>query len=341
MNEQAGSINNNKRNLILLVAAFAAVYVIWGSTYLGIKYAIQTIPSFLMGGMRFTIAGLFLYFLGRFILPGYEKPKPLHWRTSLIVGALLLAGGNGGVVIAEHYISSSMTALLVATVPFWIVLLNWLVMRGERPNLKVAGGLLIGFLGVWMLIAGRGATTSDAATTVTASQELFGSVLLIAASLSWALGSLYGSRAESVKSPVLGAGMQMLSGGVLMLLIGTVSGEWTAFDITQVSASSWLALAYLIAFGAIVAYTAYSWLLKNSSPAMVSTYAYVNPAIAVFLGWAIAGETLTGQMLLGAAIIVGSVALITSHKKDKKEEVVEENDEINISSAGVNESYST
>jgi drug/metabolite transporter (DMT)-like permease len=320
MNEQAGSISNNKRNLILLIAAFAAVYIIWGSTYLAIKYAIETMPTFLMAGFRFTVAGGILYLWGR-LSPGYEKPKLIHWRTSLIVGTLLLAGGNGGVVMAEHYISSSLTALLVATVPFWIVLLNWLLLRAERPNLKVAGGLLIGFLGVWLLIAGQPVTGGAGAGS--GSGQFFGAILLIGASLSWALGSLYGGRAPSAKSSILGAGMQMLSGGVIMLLIGTVSGEWASFNIAQVSTRSWWALAYLTGIGAIVGYTAYSWLLKNAQPAMVSTYAYVNPAIAVFLGWAIAGETLTGQMMLGAVIIVGSVALITANKKGKKEEIVE------------------
>ncbi len=318
MNVQAGTDPNNKRNLILLIAAFAAVYIIWGSTYLAIKYAIETMPTFLMAGFRFTIAGGVLYLIAR-LSPSYEKPKLAHWRTSLIVGALLLAGGNGGVVMAEHYVSSGLAALLVATVPFFVVLLNWLLLRQERPNLKVAGGLLIGFIGVWLLIpkSGAGGAGTD--------NQFLGAILLIAASLSWALGSLYGSRAESARSPILGAGMQMLSGGLLMLLIGTASGEWSALDLEAVSARSWISLAYLIVIGAIVAYTAYSWLLKNAPPAMVSTYAYVNPAIAVFLGWAVAGETLTGQMLMGAAIIVGSVALITSHKKEKKE-IVEKTD---------------
>jgi drug/metabolite transporter (DMT)-like permease len=326
----------DKRNLILLIAAFAAVYIIWGSTYLGIKYAIETIPSFLMGGFRFTTAGIFLYLLARFS-KGYVKPKLIHWRTSLIVGFFLLAGGNGGVVMAEHYVSSGLTALLVATVPFWVVLFNWALLRNERPNFKVIGGLIVGIIGVWLLIPAGTSTGGDA------NNQILGVVLLIAASASWALGTLYGGRAESVKNPILNAAMQMFSGGVMMLLIGTVSGEWSKFDVTAVSTRSWIALAYLISIGAIVAYTAYSWLLKNASPAMVSTYAYVNPAIAVFLGWAIAGETLTGKMLLGAAIIVGSVALITSHKKaEKKKEPKKESDEINTSSAGAREnSYST
>src|SRR5262245_59786595 len=168
MNEQAGIISgNNKRNLILLIAAFAAVYLIWGSTYLGIKYAIETIPSFLMGGFRFTIAGIFLYVLAR-VTGGYERPKLIHCSTSLITGSLLLGGGNGGVVVAEHYVSSGLTALLVATVPFWVVLFNWALLRNGRPSLKVIGGLAIGFIGVWLLIPTGGASAADA------SGQLFG-----------------------------------------------------------------------------------------------------------------------------------------------------------------------
>ncbi len=316
MKEQAGSILNNKRNLILLVAAFAAVYIIWGSTYLAIKYAIETMPTFLMAGFRFTIAGGILYLWAR-LSPGYEKPKLVHWRTSLIVGTLLLAIGNGGVVMGEHYISSSLTALLIATTPFWIVLLNWIFLRGERPNFKVSAGLLIGFIGVWLLLP-NGVTGSGPEVSG-GSGQLFGAIMILIASLSWAVGSLYGTHAQAARSPILASGMQMLAGGVVMLLIGTFAGEWGTLNLAAVSTRSWVALIYLIFIGAIVAYTAYSWLLKNAQPAMVSTYAYVNPAIAVLLGWAVAGETLSGQMLLGAAIIVGSVALITSHKKEKKE----------------------
>ena len=311
MSEQAGSNLNNRRNLILLIAAFAAVYIIWGSTYLAIKYAIETMPTFLMAGFRFTIAGGLLYLWARFS-PGYEKPKLVHWHTSLIVGILLLAVGNGGVVVGEHYISSSLTALLIATTPFCIVLLNWIFLRGQRPNFLVSAGLLLGFVGVLLLLP-TGAPLPG--STVTTGEQLFGTVLILAASLSWAIGSLYGTRAQAAKSPILASGMQMLMGGIVLLLMGTFAGEWSTLNLSTISTRSWLALAYLIFVGAIVAYTAYSWLLKNAQPAMVSTYAYINPAIAVLLGWAVAGETLTGQMLFGAAIIVGSVALITSQKK--------------------------
>jgi drug/metabolite transporter (DMT)-like permease len=319
-----------------MITAFAAVYVIWGSTYLAIKYAIETIPTFLMAGVRFTIAGAILFAIARFS-KGYERPKLVHWRTSLIVGTLLLTIGNGGVVLAEHYISSSLAALLVATVPFWIVLLGWIFMGSGRPNAKVTLGLAVGFLGVWLLISGQVAGAASGG-----SNQLFGAIVIMISTLAWAAGSLYGTRAPVVKSAILGSGMQMLAGGAVLLIIGTVSGEWSQVNPSAMSFNSLFALGYLIVFGAIVAFTAYSWLLKNASPTAVTTYAYVNPAVAVLLGWAIAGESLTGQMLLGAAIIVGSVALITLQKKAAKAVEKEVQPvEISVAPSRVRENYST
>jgi drug/metabolite transporter (DMT)-like permease len=305
------SNSRGTRDLILLIAAFAAVYVVWGSTYLAIKYAIDTIPGFIMAGFRFLVAGTILYVWARFS-PRYQRPTLIHWRTSVIVGGLLLALGNGGVVLAESYISSSLAALLVASNPFWIVILSWLFMKSGRPRFRVALGLLIGFAGVSLLIFGKGDSTAGASTV-----PLIGIVLIGVATLGWAIGSLYGSKAETAKPNILAAGMQMLSGGVILMLLSLITGEWSKFEISAVSTNSLIALVYLIVFGAIVAYTAYNWLLKNASPSTVSTYAYVNPAIAVLLGWGIAGETLTGPMLIGAAVIVGSIVLITTQKGKK------------------------
>jgi drug/metabolite transporter (DMT)-like permease len=302
------------RHLILLIAAFAAVYVIWGSTYLAIKYAIETIPGFLMAGVRFLVAGSILYVWAR-LSPGYKRPTLNHWRTSVIVGGLLLTIGNGGVVLAEKYIPSSLAALLVATNPFWIVLLSWLFMKSGRPSYRVALGLLIGFAGVSLLIMGQGESSAGGSTT-----SVTGIVLMGVATLGWAIGSLYGSKAETAKPNILAAGMQMLSGGLILMLMSLVTGEWSTFDVAAVSTNSLLALVYLIVFGAIVAYTAYNWLLQNTSPSVLSTYAYVNPAIAVMLGWGIAGETLTSQMMIGAAVIVGSIALMTAKKGAKPKE---------------------
>ena len=193
MTEQGKGITGGRCDLILLIAAFAAVYVIWGSTYLAIKYAIDTIPSFLMAGVRFMAAGAVLY-VGARLSPNYEKPKAVHWRTAFIVGALLLGIGNGGVVIAEKYISSSLTALLVATTPFWMVLIGWIFMGSGRPNFKVTLGLLVGFIGVALLIVGGGEAAAG-----TGGSQLFGIFLVIFATLGWAIGSLYGTRGTGRK----------------------------------------------------------------------------------------------------------------------------------------------
>lgn len=301
---------DEKRKLIFLIAAFAAVYLIWGSTYLAIKYAIETMPTFLMAGVRFLVAGGILYTIAR-LSPGYEKPKAVHWRTSFIVGALLLGVGNGAVVVGEHYISSSMTALLIASNPFWMVTLGWLFMGRGKPNYKVSLGLLIGFVGVAMLILGRPDASSGG------DSQWLGIVLIVIATIGWAFGSLYGATAPTAKSNILAAGMQMLAGGLILTVVSAIAGEWQRLDINAISTVSWVAFAYLIFVGALVAYTAYSWLMQNASPSAVSTYAYVNPVVAVFLGWAIAGETLSAQMLLGAAVIVVSVMLVTANNRKK------------------------
>ncbi len=314
-----------KSGLIILVAAFAAVYIFWGSTYLAIKYAIETLPTFLMAGMRFFTAGAILFAAARFT-KDYETPKAAHWKTSFIVGTLLLLGGNGGVVFAEHYISSSFAALLVATEPFWIVLLSWLWLKKSRPNLKVVAGLTLGFLGVCLLVSGQPTDGSGAAG---GTMQLIGTIAVVAAAICWAVGSIYGLRSPVPKSAILTSGMQMLCGGSVLLVASFATGEMSNFHFAEVSQNSWLGLVYLIIFGSLIGFTAYSWLLKNAQPAMVATYAYVNPVIAVLLGWLIANESFTTPMLVGAGIIVGSVALITS--RDKTENNAEEECEIHRS----------
>ena len=291
---------------LLLLAAFAAVYLVWGSTYLAIKYAIATLPPLLMAGGRFVLAGLVMSAIGR-ASADYEPPTGAQWRTSFVVGALLLVGGNGGVVLAERYIPSSLAALLVAVEPFWIVLLSWLWLRQPRPSGKVLLGLLLGFGGVYLLVSEQLGAGSGAGRT-----QLLGAVAVVAAAFSWAAGSVVGLRAPTPRSAVMAAGMQMLAGGALLLLLGLLTGEWAELHLGQVSRASWLGFGYLVVFGSLVAFTAYSWLMKNAPAARVATYAYVNPVVAVLLGWVLLGERLTGQMLIGAVVIVGSVVLITT-----------------------------
>jgi drug/metabolite transporter (DMT)-like permease len=288
-----------------VVAAFAAVYIIWGSTYLAIRWAIETLPPFLMAGIRFVIAGGLIYAWVR--LRGGPRPGWLNWRAAFVVGGLLLLGGNGMVVVAEQWVPSGLTALLIATTPLWMVLLDW-AQRGVRPGLGVAFGLVVGLVGIVLLIG------PDQVMTQGTNIHLGGALLILGASVSWAVGSIYSRRAALPASPLLATGMEMLGGGILLLLAGTLAGEWPRLNVAAISLRSGLALAFLIIFGSLVAFTAYVWLLKNVSAGRVSTYAYVNPVVAVFLGWALASEPLTTRTLIAAAVIVAAVAIITTYR---------------------------
>lgn len=288
-----------------LVGAFAAVYLIWGSTYLAIRYAIETLPPFTMAGVRFVIAGAILYGSAR--LRGAAPPVARHWSPALTIGALLLLVGNGGVVWAELLLPSGLTALLIATEPLYVVVLDWLRPGGRRPTSSVIGGLILGFLGAALLFA---PWTGPGGTPV----SWIGAAAVLFASFCWAAGSLYSIRAAQPESPFLATGMQMLCGGGLLLLAGMLAGEWISLNLAAASLRSWLAVAYLLVFGSLIAFTAYVWLFRATTPARASTYAYVNPVVAVFLGWLLAGEVVTQRMMIAAAVIIGAVVSITRPK---------------------------
>jgi drug/metabolite transporter (DMT)-like permease len=283
------------KNRWILLAAFAAVYVIWGSTYLAIRYAIETMPPLLMAGARFLLAGSMLYAFARRTAPA---PRAAEWGAGALLGALLFLIGNGGVVVAEQTVASGLAALLIATEPLFITGLEAARTR-RRPDTLRLMGLALGVVGVALLTGPLGGGS------------IFGVVLVLAASASWAVGSLYGQSAPRPRSPMLASAIPMLCGGLLLTVAGSVSGEWTGFSLARVSLGSLFAFGYLVVFGSLVAFTAYSWLISNATPALVSTYAFVNPAVAVLLGWAIAGEPVTPRTMLGATVIVAGVVLIT------------------------------
>lgn len=284
-----------------LIAAFAAVYLIWGSTYLAIRFAVETLPPFLMAGIRFLVSGGTLYAWAR--LRGARKPDWLHWRSAAIIGTLLLLGGNGGVVWAAQFVPSGLTALLITSEPFWVVLLVWLMPGGHRPTGGVILGMMLGLLGIFLLV-GPGHLLDGHGV------HLGGAAVLFLASLSWAAGSLYSSKARLPGSGVLSTGMQMLVGGAALTIFGTLVGDWSSLAWPNVSARSLFSLAYLTVFGSIVGFSSYFWLLRNTTPTRASTYAFVNPVVAVFLGWAFAGEAVTPRMLLATAIIILAVMLV-------------------------------
>jgi len=290
-----------------LATAFAIVYVIWGSTFLAILFAIQTLPPFLMASVRFLVAGSLLYAWSR-LMNGAAAPSRANWRATAVVGTLLLLGGNGLLVWSEQRIPSGVAALLVGTVPCFMVLLDWLRPGGVRPTPLVVAGLILGLLGLVWLVGPDAVMGGGRA-------DFIGAVVVVLGSFSWALGSVYSRHAATPASPFLA--MQMLGGGAALLLLSVALGEPWAFDASAVSLRSVLGLLYLIAFGSIVAFSAYIWLLHNSTPTRVSTYAYVNPVIAVFLGWGLAGEALTTRMIIAAAVIVSGVALITLAPKPR------------------------
>lgn len=284
-----------------VIAAFVAIYLVWGSTYLAISFAVETIPPILMVGTRFLVSGAVLYMWSRW--RGQPRPTKPEWRDAFVTG-LLLCCGNGAVAWAEQRVPSGLAALLVAIVPLWMVVVDWLRPRGVRPRVSVIAGLVVGLVGLYVLI---GPSTIVGHGDV----DRLAAVVLVVASLSWATGSVYNRYGARPSSASMSTGMQMMAGSVVLLLVGIGGGELGAFHVAQVSFASWMGWLYLVTFGSIVGFTAYVYLLRAVSPAKVSTYAYVNPVVAVFLGWAIAGEPVTMKTLVAAAIILGGVAMIT------------------------------
>jgi drug/metabolite transporter (DMT)-like permease len=299
--QAAPAASEYRASLPAIWSALIVVYLIWGSTYLAIRYAVETTPPFLMAAVRFLISGGFLYTLRR--CKGDPRHEAVEWRSAAIIGIFLLVGGNGGVAWAEQFVTSSLAALLVATVPLWMVLIDTFRPAGKRPGLAAVVGILIGFVGVVLLI-GAAASSADAA-------NLSGAAALLFASLSWATGSIYGKSARLPASQLLGTGMQMLAGGVALMLLAIVRGEWSGFEIAAVSPRSALALAYLTVIGSS-AFVAYVWLLRVAPIPLVATYAYVNPLVAVLLGYFLAQESMTVHTLLAAGLIIGSVALVST-----------------------------
>lgn len=286
---------------VALVLAFGAIYVIWGSTYLAIRFAVETLPPFSMASVRFLVAGALLYAWARW--RGIPAPTRSEWWTAVLVGALLLVGGNGGVVWAEQYIASGTAALLIATVPFWMVFLEWLAGQAPRPKASVLLGLGVGLVGVWLLV-------SDVSAHHESGRATLGIAALLFAAFSWSAGSIYSRRGGLPSSPWMATASQMLTGGAALAIVSLLSGELVGWRPEAASLKSVLSLVYLIVAGAIVAYSAYVWLLRVTTPAAVSTYAYVNPVVAVALGWLFASEAVTVRMGVASAIILGAVVVV-------------------------------
>jgi drug/metabolite transporter (DMT)-like permease len=301
---------------------FAAVYILWGSTYLAIRFAIATLPPLLMAGARHLIAGLILYPLAR--VQGKEQPTRANWLAAALMGAFLLLGGNGGVSWSEQIVPSGVAALLVASVSLWMVIIEWLRPGGTRPTRRIIMGLVLGFFGLILLVGpsklGGGRVNPIGAT------------VLVLASLSWATGSVSAKHLKLPRSPLLTTGMQSLVGGVLLILASVLFGRGASLRLVTVSTRSLLALGYLIVFGSLLGLSAYNWLLHHASPARVATYAYVNPIVAMLLGWAFAGEAITVRTLLAAAIIIVGVVLVISASQKTPTPVTESREPLEVAS---------
>ena len=295
----------------LVLTAFGAVYLIWGSTYLCIHIAIQSIPPLLMAGSRFVIAGGLLYAVMR--ARGAPSPDAGHWLRSALIGALLLLGGNGGVTWAQQTVPTNIAALLVAATPLWMNLFDWLRPRGSRPRLAVVCGMILGFAGVACIVMGRDHLGNRVVAPL-------GAIVLLLSSITWASGSIYSKYARQPASALLAIAMQMICGGILLLLVGAATGEMQHFHPGAISGASSAAFVYLTLLGSLVAFTAYVWLLQVSTPARVSTYAYVNPLIAVLLGRLALDEPFPKSLALAAGLILGAVILATTARRRKEDQ---------------------
>ncbi len=284
--------------------ALLALYIVWGSTYLAIKFTIETIPPFLHSGIRFLISGFILVIWQR--VAGKELPTRKQWVSTAIIGVLLLLGGNGLVAWAEQFIPSGIAALVIASSPMFLVIGEALRPNGVKPNWQGIVGLLIGFVGIFILI-GPAEITGNAAKL-----DPFGVAALLFACLFWATGSMVSKSVDLPKSSLMNTGAQMLMGGAALVIVSLVTGEVNGWDVSAVSSRSLYGLLYLILVGSLIGFVSYGWLLHNAPISLVSTYAYVNPIVAVFLGTWFANEALEPRIWLAAGIIIGSVIFINS-----------------------------
>jgi drug/metabolite transporter (DMT)-like permease len=288
--------------------ALLAIYIVWGSTYLAIRFAVETIPPFFHAGLRFLVSGLVLLVWRK--LAGDPLPTRKQWISLAIIGTLLLLGGNGLVSWAEQTIPSGVAALIIGAVPMFLVIAEAFRPGGIKPTWRVIVGLLIGFTGIYLLVG-----PSEFAGGM--KLDPLGVLALLTACALWASGSVYSKHADLPKSALMMTGAEMLMGSLSLFIVSVATGELKGFNFAQVSDSSWLGLAYLITFGSMIGFVSYAWLLQNAPISLVATYAYVNPLVAVLLGFLFAGEDLSLRILAASVIIIGSVVFINSGNKPK------------------------
>ncbi len=288
-----------------IIAAYAAVYILWGSGYLAIRVAVDTLPALGSAGLRFLLAGVIL--LGWARLRGLPLPSRVDWRSGAVSAVFMFLLSAGGIAWASQYIPSGIVALMNATLPIWMVLLNWLVYRSVRPVMVTFIGLALGMAGMLLLI--------EPGDLQGGSVHLLAILALVGAPLFWALGSLQSRRNLGSRAPLVTLGMQLLMGGLMLIGFGALNGEFVTFQLADVNLPSLVALAYLVVGNSIIAFSSYTWLMQVDSPARVSTYAFVNPVVALFLGVVVAHETLTPRTVIAALVILSGVLVIIYPKR--------------------------
>lgn len=293
-----------QRNKITLLIAFAGVYILWGSTYLAIRVVLQTVPLCLMAGSRFLIAGVIMLAWG--FLAKHPFPSKIELKRSAISGVLLLVLGNAGVLYANRFVSTSgIIAVVVAITPFWVVLLQWLMNRNKKPALSVWIGIALGMIGMAVLAGPENLKSIGENSHI-------GIAVILFSTLCWAIGTLYAGAGSLPGSPAYNASFQMFSASATMFALATMSNEWTTFDINIIDGKSILSFWYLVIGGSVLGFTAFMYIARNASPASATTYAYVNPVIALFLGWWLGNETINLQTIIASCLLVGAVALVVT-----------------------------
>jgi drug/metabolite transporter (DMT)-like permease len=291
-----------------VILAFLAVYLFWGGTYVAIKLGLESFPPMLLAGTRHFTAGLFMLSVALFRKDAFPKAKEMMF--SALIGLMMLLIGNGLVTLTEQTVPSSIVSLLIGAVPLWIIILNWSFGDKKRPTIYHLLGVTLGLIGIAFLVF---QSQKDGITHF----DPLGIFLILMAAISWAAGSLVSRYASIPKSPYMNLSFQMLSGGFALFIASFIRQEWVGFDVMKVTSNAWISLCYLIFFGSILGYSAYIWLLRNVNPTWVSTYAFVNPVVAVFLGWLLAKESLSINALIAAAIIIISIVFMTFPFKKK------------------------
>lgn len=304
---------------IKIFAAFFAIYFIWGTTFLGIRFAVETIPPFLMIGTRFVLAGILLYSLSR--IRNYEKPTLSEWKKAIVVGTMMIFIGYAGLAWSEQYINSGLAALIIATIPIWMIIIDWFIFKGKKPGKMTLGGITLGLLGVSIIT--NVDKNSFISTSIAPALGMISCIVLLICSFTWALASLYIKRIKIGTSLLTFTGMQMIVGGIELLLLSVISGELKFLSFEMITFKSYISLFYLITFGTLIAHSAYYWLLRMSTTTKVSTYAFFNPLIAVLLGWILADEVIDMKFIFGmSAILIAIILIINPLSKIKLSEKI-------------------